>query len=160
MASRINPYRIKQHRCYTTGELALLLGVHKNSVRSWQKAGMPVMADGRPVLFQGAMARAFLTARNKARKRPCRPGTIYCFRCREPRSPALDIVEFAASERGAGDLRALCGECGTMMHRRPRRDALPTIMPGLTVQITQASPRLSGSPSPSLNCDSERQVKT
>ena len=160
MAGRINPYRIKLHRSYTAGELARLLGVHKNSVRGWQRAGLTAMSDSRPVLFQGAAARAFLVARNKARKRPCRPGTMYCLRCREPRSPALEMVEFAAREHGAGNLRALCGDCGTIMHRRARRDALASIMPGLTVQITQASPRLIGSPPPPLNCDLERQVES
>jgi hypothetical protein len=160
MPTRINPYVIKIHRSYTAVELARLLGVHKNSVRSWQKAGLAAMAGGRPALFQGAAARAFLNARNKARKRPCPPGTIYCFRCREPRPPALGMVEFVAAKHGAGDLRGLCGECGTLMHRRARRDALASIMPELTVQVTEASPRLIGSPSPSLNCDLEREVET
>jgi hypothetical protein len=45
-----------------------------------------------------------------------------------------------------------------VMCRRVREDALVAVLPGLLVQIRQASSRLSGSSSPSSNCDLERQL--
>jgi hypothetical protein len=137
-ARRASPNAIKLHYSYSVGELAALLGVHKNTIRNWQRTGLPAL-DGRPVLIHGAAARAFLVERNRGRKQPCPPGAIYCFRCKEPRPPALNMVELVNVKRGVGNLRALCGICGGLMHRKARRDALAAIMPGLAVQITEAS---------------------
>jgi hypothetical protein len=135
---RASPNAIKLHYSYSVGELAALLGVHKNTVRNWQRTGLAAL-EGRPVLIHGAAARAFLVERKRARKQPCPPGAIYCFRCKEPRPPALDMIELVNVKRGVGNLRALCGTCGGLMHRKARRDALAAIMPGLPVQITEAS---------------------
>ena len=38
---RLNPRRVKIHRCYTVEEVAKLFGAHKNTVRGWLKAGLP-----------------------------------------------------------------------------------------------------------------------
>jgi len=158
MASRrVNPYLVKLHRSYTATELAALLNVHKNTVRQWQREGLKPIDSSRPALFHGKAIRTFLAARNAIRKRPCPPGTFYCFRCREPRPPALGMVDYVELKPGTGNLRALCETCTTIMHRRTRRSALTAAMPGIAVQIREAPLRLSGSPVPSLNCDSERQ---
>ena len=159
MASRrVNQHRVKLHRSYSVPELATCLGVHKNTIRHWQRDGLHPIDASRPVLFQGGVVRAFLAKRSASRKRPCPPGTLYCFRCREPRAPALGMLDYIAITPASGNLRALCGTCEGVMHRRTRLADLATRMPGMAVQITQGISSLSGSPSPSLNCDSERQV--
>lgn len=159
-ARRANPQRIKLHRSYSVPELATRLGVHKNTVRLWQSDGLKPIDASRPVLFHGKAVRTFLAKRNASRKRPCKPGTIYCFRCRTPRAPALGMADFYLLTATSGNLRALCGTCGGIMHQRIRRADLETKMAGVHVQIREAPPRISGSPSPSHNCDLERQVKS
>jgi hypothetical protein len=156
-ARRANPYRLKVNRSYTVGELAMCFNVHKNTVRSWQREGLVPNDRGRPLLFHGKTVRTFLIERKAKRKRPCPPGTLYCFRCREPRRPALRMVDFVELKSGSGNLRALCEACGTLMYRRARQSAIPTVMPGIDVQIRQAPPRLSGRPDPSLNCASDHR---
>ena len=116
---------------------------------------MPI-DTARPVLFQGEAIRAFLAMRSASRKRPCPPGTLYCFRCRQPRKPALGMVDYAPVTTASGNLGAICEQCGAMMHRRAREADLPRIMPGCPVQFTLPPPRLSGRTTASLNCDSER----
>ena len=137
-ARRASPQRVKLHRPYSATELAACLGVHKNTVRHWQANGLEAIGRGRPILFDGATVRAFLAKRKASRRRPCPPGTIYCFRCRKPQPPALGMVEFSTGKGPSGNLSALCGECGTVMHRRARAAALAAIMPNLEVQIRQA----------------------
>ena len=155
MASkRTNPNRIKLHRSYSPGELAGLLDVHKNTVRQWQRDGLQPIDNRRPILFTGDTARAFLIARNASRKRPCLPGTIYCFRCREGRPPAGAMADYVPMNGVSGNLRAICATCEIIMHRRARLAALPLTMPGIDVQIMEGVPRLVGQPSPSLNSDS------
>lgn len=150
---RASPRAIKLHRTYSVEEAALTLGVHKNSVRGWQRDGLAPIDTARPILFLGRDLRAFLEQRSATRKRPCRPGTLYCFRCREPRAPALGMVDWTPINARTGNLKALCGTCETIMHRRARHDALAAIMPGLQVQIAEGPSRLKGKHIPSLNCD-------
>ena len=157
-ARRVNPRAVKLHRSYSVPELAACFGVHKNTVRYWQRDGLKPIDGGRPVLFHGALVRAFLLARNASRKRPCPPGTLYCFRCREPRPPALGMVDYLSINANSGNVRAICATCETVMHRRTSKAALAAIMPGCDVQIAEGPARLTGSPSPSLICDSARKA--
>ena len=155
---RLNPRAISQYRSYSVTELAACMGVHKNTVRHWQLAGLKPNDDGRPYLFQGSVVRAFLIDRSASRKRPCRAGTLYCFRCRDARPPALGMVEFVAKTAKLGTLTAICAECDTLMNRKASRAGIGLIMPGIEVLFVQALPRLNGGSSPPLNCDLERQT--
>lgn len=155
---RDSPRHIKLHRSYTVEEIASALGVHKNSVRGWQRAGLQPIDDCRPIMFQGGALRSFLEQRRASRKRPCRPGTLYCFKCREPRPPALDMVDWVPITSTSGNLKAMCATCETVMHRRARLEALPSIMPRIAIQIPQGTSRLRGCSSPSVNCDLDKEA--
>jgi hypothetical protein len=148
---------VKLNLSYSVDELARCLDVHKNTVRHWQAKGLEPIDKSRPVLFHGPTVRTFLTSRNSGRKQPCPPGTLYCFRCRLPRAPARNIVDFVAMRPGNGNLRAPCQCCETIMHRRARAADIATIMPGYTVQFAQGQPSLSRQTAPSLNCDFKTQ---
>jgi len=143
---RVNPRVVKLHRTYDVAELASRLGVHKNTVRYWQAEGLKPLDGPRPVLFHGSTIRAFLLSRSASRKSPCPSGTLYCFKCRAPRSPALGMVDYLPITATGGNVRAICATCETVMHRRALQSSLPTVLTGCDVQIVQASPRLRGSP--------------
>ena len=149
---RANPNRVKIHWNYTARQLADRLGVHKNTIWHWVRNGLTPIDGKRPHLFHGASVRAFLASRNSQRKCACPAGTLYCFRCREPRQPAADSVEFVRMRAGAGNLRATCGECSTLMHRRTRQYQIHSVLPGLLIQIREAQPRLTEMSAPSTNC--------
>ena len=103
--TRLNPNLAKIHRSYTVEEIARLYGLHRNTVRSWLKGGGLAAIDcDRPVLVQGKVLRAFLEARRTSAKRPCPAGALYCFKCREPRPPALGMADFIVGKAGAGNL--------------------------------------------------------
>ena len=150
---RINPRLIKLHRPYSVEEAARTLGKHKHTVRNWIKDGLPTVDDTRPVLVHGHELRTFLEGKRKAARRPCKPGTIYCFKCRQPRAPAFGVVEFTPRNAATGNLTALCSTCGTVMNRSARLASLAAIMPNLDVQIRVAGARLTERTRPSLNCD-------
>ena len=157
---RINPRVVKLHRTYDVAELAARLGVHRNTVRHWQRDGLKPLDGNRPVLFHGSTIRAFLVSRIASRKSPCEPGTLYCFKCRAARPPALGMVDYVPISIVGGNVRAICATCETVMHRRAAKASLAAILPGCDIQFVQAQSRLRGSPSPSLNCDLERQITT
>jgi len=139
---RNDPRRIRLHQAYSVAEAARALGKHKHTIRNWIEAGLQTVDGTRPVLVHGDELRAFLEARRKVVKRPCSPGTIYCFKCRQPRSPALSIVEFTPRNPTTGNLVSLCETCGTVMHRSARLASLAAIMPGTRVEIREAGARL------------------
>src|SRR5438034_764512 len=64
---RANPNLVKIHRSYTVRELADRLGVHKNTVRHWQRHGLTPVDAQRPYLFKGAAVRAFLIGQSAMR---------------------------------------------------------------------------------------------
>ena len=156
-ARRANPNRIKQYRSYSVDELARCCDVHKNAVRNWQRDGLKSIDNARPILFHGATVREYLARRNSSRKRPCPPGNLYCFRCRRPRRPALDMVDFVPMRPGSGNLRALCESCEGIMHRRVREADIAKLMPDCTVQFAEGHASLRGQVNPFLDCVSDRQ---
>lgn len=60
-----------------------------------------------PTIFRGIDIIAFLELRNRARKQPCGPGPLFCFRCKAPKRPAFNEVEFWSDGLRGGKLRGL-----------------------------------------------------
>lgn len=154
---RANPNKVKLHRSYSIAELASCLGIHKNTIRNWQSDGLEPTDDVRPTLFHGGAVRQFLRERNKARKQPCPAGTIFCMRCREPRAPALGMVEYVPITRSSGNLRALCETCECLMHRRTRESDIYRVMPNIEIQTSHAPSSISEKATPSDNCDLRKE---
>ena len=88
-------------------ETANLYGAHRNTVRQWVKQGLPTCDDRRPMLILGRHLAAFLQARRLKNKRTCKPGEIYCIRCRVPRNPAGNMAEWRPLTPVLGHLWAL-----------------------------------------------------
>lgn len=141
-ARRINPRLAKLHRAYSVPELAALLGAHPYTVRSWIKAGLPTVDRTRPVLIHGSEFQDWWAARRKATKRPLQPGQLYCFRCREPRAPALAMVDYDPINATSGNLKALCERCAIPMHRRTRLASIVATMPGCDIRVLEGETRI------------------
>lgn len=109
--------RVKIHYSYEIAEVAALLKVHRNTVRGWLKDGLPAMTEQRPFLIQGAVLIDFLKTRRQQRRRQCAPGELYCLRCREPRRPAGDMVDYKPSSETLGALIGICPMCDALMYR-------------------------------------------
>ena len=150
---RIDPRRAKQHRSYSVNELADAVRAHRHTVRGWIKKGLPTADGAKPTLIHGDEFQEWWGKQRKAAKRPCKPGQMYCFKCKEPKAPALGIVEYSATNAVTGNLKALCEACETMMHQRVRLANISAKMPGLEVQITQAPPSIVALAHPFSNCD-------
>ena len=114
---RFNPRRVKIHRSYSVSEVAKLCGAHKNTVWAWLKSGLKQIDQRRPVLIQGRQLAGFLQTRRERKRQPCRPGELYCFRCRMPKT-AAGKADYLPITGIAGNLKAICPDCGTRMYRR------------------------------------------
>jgi hypothetical protein len=129
---------VKIHRNYTVEEAARVFGIHKNTVRCWIKAGLPVCDDMRPQLILGRELAAFLQSRRVKKKRPCAPEEMYCFRCRVPRTPAGGMADFVSETDAPGNLVGICPQCSAMMYRRASVAQLPAIRTKLDITIVEA----------------------
>ena len=148
-----NPRLAKIHRNYTVEEIANLFGIHRNTVREWIKRGLPTSDQKRPFLILGRDLVAFLQARRKKNKRPCKPGEIYCVRCRAPKAPAGDMADYQTVTETLGNLVAICPDCGSIINRRVSLAKLEQIRGQLDITMPQALRHIRESAQPSVNSD-------
>ena len=133
--------KVKLHRSYTVDELARTIGVAKGTVRRWLKTGLPYLSDQKPVLILGREALVFRAA-NKPRKQKCKPGELYCVKCRTPRTPFENMVELMPLKSGAVNLRGLCPDCATLMHKRAALAHIDRIKRHFEVSFLRGFPNL------------------
>lgn len=154
MTKRLKNFRrVKIHRNYTVEEVALLLGVHKNTVRTWIKEGLPSIYEKRPMLILGRDLSSFLHARRVKNKRPCKTNQLYCLRCREPKVPAGNMVDYQPVTESLGNLFGICPDCETGMNRRTSLIKLVQIRELLEVILSEGLQHIVGSNQPSVNSD-------
>lgn len=148
-----NYRHVKIHRSYTVEEIARDFGIHKNTVRAWVQAGLPTCDGKRPMLILGSELAAYLKARRTKNKRPCRPGEMYCVRCRLPRVPAGGMVDYTPESETHGRLEAICPVCDCIMHRWMSLAKWEQICAKIEVTNTQASEQVSDRTQPAVNSD-------
>ena len=154
MPSRLpNPRRAKIHRNYTVEEVAQLYGVHRNTVRSWLKNGLPACDEKRPILILGHDLMEFLTAKRRKNKQPCKPGEIYCVGCRVPRIPALGMADYQPLTAASGNLIGICPSCENLMYRRVSISGLPVAKGNLVVQYGKDQEHIDERGESFVNCD-------
>jgi hypothetical protein len=147
---------LKRRRTYNVREAAKATGATAGTVRNWQKNGLDAVVGVYPAIFRGIDIIAFLRRRTRERKQPCGPGHLYCFRCKAPKRPAFDEVEFWPDGPKLGSLRGLCPQCATTMNRRVSLAKLKSAAGDLTVSMRCADSRLNETPMPHCNDHSER----
>lgn len=130
-----------------------MLGVHKNTVRSWIKRGLPTIDKSRPVLVLGGELREFLTARRAKNKRKLLPGEIYCVSCRDGKRPAEEYAEMECRSGQIVNLVGLCPDCDSVMYRRLSLNHWKESVGALEVSIPEALKQLVNGNDPSLNSD-------
>jgi len=154
MRKRRPTYRLaKIHRSYTVEDVARLFGTHKNTVRAWVKAGLPTCDSKRPVLILGRELAAYLQARRTKNKRPCKPGEIYCVRCRAPKQPAGNMADYTPITETFGNLEGICPDCDGMIYQRASVAKLPEIQGNLDITFAEAQRQVNESEQPIVNSD-------
>lgn len=150
---RINYRLVKQYRNYTVDEIARLLCVHKNTVRDWIAKGLPVIGKSKPLLVLGSDLKDWHAAKRKSAKRPCGPGQFFCFKCKQPKRPALGMVDYIPKTDRNGCLKALCETCECPINRNANVVQLSAIMPGIAIQFVERQSSISGRAELPSNCD-------
>lgn len=150
---------VKRHRSYTVEEIARLLGKHKNTVREWTKVGLPTIDNKRPKLILGRELIAFLQERRARRKQPCRPGQMYCVRCRTPKFPAAGMLDCQPLTENVGNLTAICPDCDSLMNRRVSLAKIWEFSGEMDNTFPQALRQIGEIGQPSVNSDLKGDIQ-
>lgn len=156
---RLDRRKVKRHHSYTVDEAARAIGAARGTVRRWLDKGLPAVRDRKPFLILGEDLASYMAGRARP-KRSCPPGACYCVKCRDTRHPAGDMAELVPINATSGNLRALCPECGSLMHRRTSHAQLEAIRLFLDVTIVEAPPRIGDSGQHSTNDHLQKELET
>jgi len=144
---------VKIHRSYTVEEIADLFKLHKNTVRRWVKDGLVAIDDRRPMLILGHVLVAFLQVRRSRNKKACKPGELYCVRCRVLKSPSGDMAEYCPITEKFGNLVAICPDCDAIMNRRVSLTKIEQIRGKMEVSFAEAVQHIIDRANPTVNSD-------
>lgn len=154
-----NPNRAKSKRNYTVGEVADLYDVHKITVREWIKAGLPTLSDQRPMLILGGDLAAFHQARRTKNKQKCKPGEMFCVKCRAPKMPDGE-AEYQPKTATLGNLVGICPDCYTIMNRRVSLAKLGQVRGQMDITMPQALRHIYESGDPTVNIDFKQEAES
>ncbi len=144
---------VKIHRNYTVEEIARLLGKHKNTVRNWIKDGLATIDDKRPMLILGHDLVEFIKKRRTKNKQSCKPGELYCVRCRAPKFPAGDMAEYSPVTEKFGNLIAICPDCDSIMNRRVSLARIGEVCKNMDITFPKELQHIVKITKPSVNSD-------
>jgi hypothetical protein len=144
---------VKIHRSYTVEEIAKLFSIHKNTVLRWVKEGLDTIDDKRPMLILGHALIAFLQVRRARNKQTCKPGELYCVRCRTPKSPAENMADYAPITEKFGNLVAICPDCNSLMNRRVSMTRIGEFIGKVDINFPEAFQHIQERIKPSVNSD-------
>ncbi|MEJ2166640.1 MAG: helix-turn-helix domain-containing protein [Desulfobacterales bacterium] len=154
MKRRHPNYRlVKIHRSYIVEEIATLFGVHKNTVRNWVKDGLATVDDKRPMLILGLVLVDFLKARRKKNKQKCKPGELYCVRCRAPKKPAGDMADYTPITDKIGNLVAICPDCDAIINRHVSLAKIEQVRGKIEISFPEALRHIIDRANPAVNSD-------
>ncbi|OOY57532.1 helix-turn-helix domain-containing protein [Solemya velum gill symbiont] len=148
-----NPNLVKINRNYTFEELAMVFGVHKNTVSSWVKNGLPCLKERRPFLILGTEARAYLQQQRTVKKQKCKPDEFFCMRCKAPTKPAENYVEYMPLSATKGRLTGFCGRCECVVNKFISFDSLARYSVIFNLSVPKALEHINDCDNPLLNSD-------
>ncbi|THD81394.1 DNA-binding protein [Aliigemmobacter aestuarii] len=117
MAKRPNPRAIRSTRTYTIDEAAIAMNITTSTIRSWVKAGLPLMRSRRPYLILGDALQHFLQDRATQSRTPLKADQLYCLSCKAGRAPMGMMVDCIPQTPKTARLEGLCEACGGTCNR-------------------------------------------
>ena len=136
MGKRIYPLsRIKKSHAYDLEEIAELYGdktLHVQTVRTWIRAGLPLIDKKRPALVFGYDLWVHLGKMNKSNKCMTQDHEMFCMKCRDARPPLGRGVKLE-SFKGFIRAKAICKSCKTIMNKSYKLQDYPKLKRLFTV---------------------------
>lgn len=107
--------KISYFTCYSTHEVALLIGRSEHTVLKFIKQGLKTIDDKHPFLVRGLDLKEFLKKQNDKNRRPTNFDEMYCLKCRECMVPLHKEIWFLKSSNAIPHAAGKCPVCGSTM---------------------------------------------
>lgn len=119
--------RIRPSKTYSLPQIAETLDRDIATVRAWIRDGLPTLGDQKPLLVLGSELKPWLKAKWAARKQPCKPDEMLCFKCDKPRRPETGSVRIEPRNEKTVSITGRCSVCGTRMAKAGSRAQMAEI---------------------------------
>lgn len=130
-----------------------MFDLHKNTVRNWLKIGLATIDGKRPILILGNDLVDFVQNRRRKNKQTCKPGELYCVRCRVPRPAAENMAEYSPMNETTGNLVAICPACNAIMNRKVSLAKIEQVRGEIDITFPEELKHIVERENPSVNCD-------
>jgi hypothetical protein len=145
MAKRYSTRSVKKNHNYTAEELADLLKVHIQTVRTWMNTGLRSIRDQVPFLILGSDVIAYLDRKRGERKRSLDLNQLFCIRCKAAVVPDGELADYIPRSDKHGRLEGICRDCEGICARYVRHDNMHLIAPDLDIAFPSAESTLNES---------------
>lgn len=132
-----NPNLIRADLSYSVNDLAIALKIHKGTVLTWHKEGLPVIDKSKPYLFHGKDLRGFIKARQNKRKHKCAENELFCFKCHQVRLSKNNTVNIRIKDEKHLNISGICAVCGCPLNKAGSLNAIEKIKQVFTVKQIQ-----------------------
>ena len=109
------------------------------------------MDEKKPYLILGTDLKQFLQDRRLKKKKICKTNEIYCLRCKVPRKPAENFVEYLPLSITKGRLTGICPCCDGIINKYVSFAKLDTYMAIFEVSKSKALEHIDNRDEPLLN---------
>ena len=104
--------KIRSKDSYTASEIAEILHIHIQTVRSWTKKGLMPIADTYPPLYLGSDLKDFLIREKEKRCISLNPNEMYCMSCKKGvNAPIVNVIKPQLKIGKGKDYFRLEGKC-------------------------------------------------
>jgi len=148
---------IKESLNYCVKDIAERFCVHKRTVQTWLKEGLPAIKDKKPYLVLGYELKEFIKNRQQKRKVPCKVDELYCCKCKAPRKSLNNTVDIKILNEKKLLIKGVCPVCNIKTNKILSIKSISEIQTTFTVQ-TIHNKNLLGSYPPILNTDIKKEL--
>lgn len=148
--------RVKRRRLYDVSAAAKVLGASPSTIRHWSRNGLNAVPGIKPTSFRGVDIIDFFKKRDAARKQTTGPGRIFCLKCRAPKTPAGNMVDYKPTSAKRGVLIGICPDCERLIYRASSLAKLEAATRGLSVSMPKAESSLTETGKPIPNPHSQK----
>ena len=105
------------------------------------------------MLIHGEDLLLFLKDRREKNKVTCKPGELYCVKCRKARLPAGSEADYQSLTDTQGNLIGICPCCEISIYRRVSLAKLVHVRGELAITMPEGLKHIGESAEPSMNSD-------
>jgi hypothetical protein len=110
---KYNLRKLNRHKSYDSSQLQELLGVHKQTIKTWKKEGLkPIDGGCSPYLYSGSVLIDFLAKRTNSQKLKLHDDEMYCLKCNKAVKPLeLKTIQTGKILGSGNESIAITGIC-------------------------------------------------